>query len=315
MSTLLSVIGFSLLIMETLIGMGANGFIVLVNTIDWLRSRKLFMTDLILTSLGLARLVWLAVAILYVAMHSFFLDTYLLDHVHLMFTIMWLFTNNVNFWFAAYLGVWYLTKIAIFSHPVFLQVKRSFSLLVPWLLLGSVVLSAFMTIIIITGLKTGSSIYNPFKSLVSNSNESEIRKPPFIESFIILAIVQNVIPLVLFVFSIIFLIISLWKHMRHLQRDGVSTSDLNTKAHLTAIKALVSFAILYLFSFAAIVSESTLTWEMKNPALSSVFFNNVSALYPSGHAIILILLNPKLKQAWVRVMHHLKCHLREAPSF
>nr|XP_056704433.1 taste receptor type 2 member 9-like [Euleptes europaea] len=53
--------------METLIGMGANGFIVLINVIDWLRSRKLSMTDLILTSLGLARLAWQAVAILFVA--------------------------------------------------------------------------------------------------------------------------------------------------------------------------------------------------------------------------------------------------------
>nr|XP_056704439.1 taste receptor type 2 member 8-like [Euleptes europaea] len=265
--------------METLIGMVANGFIVLTNVIDWQRSRNLSMTDLILTCLSLARLAWLAAVILGVTMVSFFLSTYAFDHVHLMFTIMWVFTNSVNLWFAACLGVWYLMKIAIFSHPIFLQVKRSLSGLVPWLLLGSVVLSAFMTIINVTALKTGSSIYNPYKLLVSNSNESEIRKAAFSEMFVIINTGQNFIPLVLFVLSIIFLIISLWKHMKHLQCDGVSTSDLNTKAHLTALKAL-----------------------------------NVSTLYPSGHAIILILLNPKLKQAWVRMMPNLKCHLRKTPS-
>nr|XP_056704440.1 taste receptor type 2 member 8-like [Euleptes europaea] len=312
MSTLLSVISFSLLIMETLIGMGANGFIVLTNVIDWQRIRKLSMTDLILTCLGLARLAWLAVVILNVTMLFFFASTY--DHVHLMFTIMWAFTNSVNLWFAACLGVWYLMKIAIFSHPILLWMKRSLSGLVPWLLLGSVVLSAFMTFITVTALKTGSSIYNPHKSLVSNSNESEIGKPTFSETFAILNIVQYFIPLALFVFSTIFLIISLWKHMRHLQRDGVSTSDLNTKVHLTALKALVPFAFLYLFSFVFIALQRTLTWTMKDPVQISVFFHNVSALYPSGHAIILILINPKLKQAWVRMMPNLKCHLRKPPS-
>nr|XP_056704441.1 taste receptor type 2 member 8-like [Euleptes europaea] len=313
MSTLLSIISFSILIVETLIGMVANGFIVLINAIDWLRSRKLSMTDLILTCLGLARLAWLAVGILSVTMVSFFLSTYALDHVYLMFIIMWVFTNSVNLWFAACLGVWYLMKIAIFSHPIFLQVKRSLCGLVPWQLLGSVVLSAFMTIINVIALKTGSSIYNPFKSLVRNSNESEIIQPTLNERLCILSFVQNFIPLVLFVLSIIFLIISLWKHMRHLQHDGVSTSDLNTKVHLTALKALVSFAILYLFGFAATNLEM-LTWRMKDTAQTAVFFQNVSTLYPSGHAIILILLNPKLKQTWVRMMPNLKCHLRKTPS-
>nr|XP_056704442.1 taste receptor type 2 member 7-like [Euleptes europaea] len=300
--------------METLIGMGANGFIVLTNVIDWLRSRKLSMTDLILTSLSLARLVWQAMVMLGVTMVSFFLSTYALDHVYLMIVIMWVFTNSVNLWFAACLSVWYLMKIAIISHPVFLQVKRRFSGLVPWLLLGSIVLSAFMTIIFIAALKTGSSIYNPYKSLGSNISESEIIQPTFNERIAILSIVQNFIPLALFLSSIIFLIISLWNHMRHLQCEGVCTSDLNTKAHLTALKALVSFAILYLFGFAATILQTTLTWRTKDDSQTSVFFHNVSALYPSGHAIILILLNPKLKQAWVRMIPNLKCHLRKTPS-
>nr|XP_056704443.1 taste receptor type 2 member 7-like [Euleptes europaea] len=308
MSTLLSTIGFSLLIMEALIGMGANGFIVLTNIIDWLRRRKLSMTDLILTSLGLARLAWLAAVILDVTMVSFFLSTYALDHVHLMFTIMWVFTNSVNLWFASCLGVWNLMKIAIFSHPVFLQVKRRFSGLVPWLLLGSIVLSAFMTIIVIAALKTGSSIYNPY------SSESEIRNRSLSKRLAIISIAPTFIPLAFFAFSIIFLIISLWKHMRHLQHDGIITSHLNTKVHLTAIKALVSFANLYLFSFVVIVTKGMLSGRIKDPDETSVFFHNVSALYPSGHSIILILINPKMKQAWVRMMHHLKCPLRKTPS-
>nr|XP_056704421.1 taste receptor type 2 member 7-like [Euleptes europaea] len=123
---------------------------------------------------------------------------------------MWIFTNHVSLWFAAWLSVLYLVKIATFSHPIFRRVKLRFSGLVPWLLLSSVVFSAFMTTIVIP---------------------------------------IHLVPSVICLSSMILLIISLWKHIRHLQRNGIGVRDLNTQVHLTAIKALASFAILYLSSF------------------------------------------------------------------
>ncbi|XP_048360354.1 taste receptor type 2 member 41-like [Sphaerodactylus townsendi] len=181
--------------MEAFAGMVANGFIVLINCIDWFRSRKLSPTDLILICLGLSRLTWHALAMLHGVMIFIFRCIYTLNHKDLKLPVLWFITDNINLWFATWLSALYLLKIATFSHPVFLQVKLRFSGLVPWLLLSSVVFSVFMTIVI----------------MESNS--------------------------------------------------GLALS---------------------------------------------VLCDNVSALYPSVHGVILILINPKLRQAWVRMIQHLK---------
>ncbi|XP_060092480.1 taste receptor type 2 member 1-like [Heteronotia binoei] len=314
MATLFLALCFVLLILETLIGTVANGFIVLVNCIDWFRSKKLSPTDLILVCLGLSRLMWQALVMLHVTMVSFFLHTYLSEPVHLSVVIVWSFTVTVNLWFAACLGVWYLMKIAIFSHPLFLQVKQRFSSLIPWLLFGSVVFSALITIIAFARPISDLAICDPYFLLLNNSYDSEILESRTCMELVISRIVPNVIPSVIFLSSTILLIISLWKHTRHLQHNGIGVRDLNTNVHLSAIKALVSFAVLYLSSWLAISLQTILHWRRSNGSWAPLFSRNISAAYPSGHAVILILINPKLKQAWVRMIHRVKCHVSEPPS-
>ncbi|XP_067405746.1 taste receptor type 2 member 14-like [Emydura macquarii macquarii] len=47
-----------------------------------------------------------------------------------------------------------------------------------------------------------------------------------------------------------------------------------------------------------------MTWT---PVITSM----VILAYPSGHSLILILINPKLKQALMRILRSIKCHLKE----
>ncbi|XP_060092478.1 taste receptor type 2 member 104-like [Heteronotia binoei] len=310
----LSITGFALLIMETLVGMVANGFIVLIGCIDWFRSKKLSPTDLILTCLGLARLAWLAVVILDVTTFSFFLHTYVLNHVYLMITMVWFFIYNVNITFATWLSIFYFVKITTFSHPLFLHAKQRFPALVPWLLLGSVAFSAFMAMTILA-VSSSSLITCDFSKLfLNNSYGSDAEVLHKCWRLFIAVTVPNVIPSVLFLSFTVLLIVSLWKHIRHLQHDGISTMDLNTNVHLRAIKALVSFAVLYLSSFVGISTEAILFFGNTDGSWTSAIFQTIIALYPSGHAVILIVINPRLKQAWVKMIHHLKCGVNEAPS-
>ncbi|XP_015284761.1 PREDICTED: taste receptor type 2 member 1-like [Gekko japonicus] len=299
-------ITFTLLVIETLVGMAANGFIVLINCIDWFRTRKLSPNDLILSCLGLSRLAWLVVMTLDRTKVFFSLGNHIWD-THVMPPIVWIFTNSANIWFATWLSVFYLAKIAIFSHPIFLQVKQRISALVPWLLLGSVIFSAMTAVILMTSLNNGFAMCNP-------SNDSEIKEPDSWKYLDILGMAPNLIPFLIFLSSTILLISSLWKHMRRVQSNGTGTGDLNTQAHLSAIKALASFAVLYLSSFLAITSQAVLILNNMDHSLPVRLLDLVVAAYPSAHTIILILINPKLKQAWVRMLHPLKCCLREVPT-
>lgn len=306
--------GFTLLAIETLIGMITNGFIVLVICIDWFKSKKLSTADLILGCLGLSRLLWQAVVILNVTVSFFFKSTYIQNYARLTFLLMWLFTNTVSLWFSAWLSVMYFVKIAIFSNPVFLRMKQRFPGLILRLLLGSVVFSVFVNVVIFTASHYGLSTCNPYQRCSSNCSDTAIKMPDSCKYFIVLTTAPHFLPTMIFLSSSALLITSLWKHTRRLRDNRSGPRDLSTKTHLTAIKALASFAVLFLASFLAVTSQSLLNWTTHQRDWTSIFFENVSAVYSPAHAIILIAINPKLKQAWVWTLHHLKCHLREAQS-
>ncbi|XP_077202613.1 taste receptor type 2 member 8-like [Paroedura picta] len=258
------IVSFVFLVVETLIGLVANGSIVLIHFIDWLRSRKLSQTDLILTCLGLARLLLHAIMILAISLSAFIG----MAHNGIQFTVtgIWKFTNSLNLWFAACLSVFYLAKIAIFSHPLFLRIKQRLPGLVPWLLLGSVISSAVKTIIVNTVWGYGWLTCSP--NIVSNRSHAEMNMSGECLPFTTLYTIFDIVPIMVFLSSTAFLISSLWKHMRGMQRNGSGTRDLNTQAHLTAIKALGSFAVLYLIYFAVttlqsvLVSRTTFTWTV-----------------------------------------------------
>nr|XP_028568746.1 taste receptor type 2 member 41-like [Podarcis muralis] len=173
MLTLFELFGFILLVIETLIGMVGNGFIAIVNCIDWHRSRKLSPADMILSCLSLFRFAFHAVTLQIAIFKLFFVDPFLMLKLNIAYDFSWLFLNTTSLWFAAWLSVLYCVKIANFSHPHFLQMKRRFPGLVPWLLLGTVVFSAITTTVAITGSIIVSKC-NPFESHLNNSSDSGI---------------------------------------------------------------------------------------------------------------------------------------------
>ncbi|XP_060092488.1 taste receptor type 2 member 7-like [Heteronotia binoei] len=228
---------------EVLVGMVANGFIVLVTFIDWFRSRKLSPNDQILSCLVLSRLAWLVVIILYIAKFFFSIGKHNCHYGNLMLPFLWIFTSTTTFWFATWLSVFYLAKIATFSHPVFLQVKQRFSGLVPRLLLASVVFSAVTTLVVVASVSNGFSKCDSNKPIL-NISDAEIKPPDLYMYIDLLATVPNLIPFMIFLSSVMLLMTSLWMHTRRMQGNGIGIKDLSTQAHLTAIKALASFAVL-----------------------------------------------------------------------
>uniref|UniRef100_A0A670JZY9 Taste receptor type 2 n=1 Tax=Podarcis muralis TaxID=64176 RepID=A0A670JZY9_PODMU len=303
MPTLFELFCFILLVIETLTGMVGNGFIAIVNYIDWHRSRKLSPVDMILSLLGLFRFPFHAVLIQVAIINVFFVDTFQKMNVYIAYNALWLFLNTPSLWFAAWLSVLYCVKIANCSHPLFLQMKRRFPGLVPWLLLGSVVFSAITTTVAITGSIILSKC-NPFESHLNNKNDSAINTTSSCNIFYFFYLLPNFFPFVVFFFSSIFLLTSLWRH-KNLQQNSVR--DVSTEAHLNAIKALASFCILYISHFCVEILDTFMFWRDIKCAWIYIIAFNVIVAYSSGHAIILIFMNPKLKQESVRLLHWLKC--------
>nr|XP_034958903.1 taste receptor type 2 member 1-like [Zootoca vivipara] len=304
MPTLFGLFGFILLVIETLIGMVGNGFIAIINYIDWFSSRKLSPADMILSCLGLFRFAFHAIGIQTAILLLFFIDTFQMRNIYIACSASWAFVNTANLWFAAWLSVLYCVKIANFSHPLFLQMKRRFPGMVPWLLLGTVVFSAITTTIKTIMVSRLLSECKTIESLLSNNTDSGINTSDFCKYSILLYVVPKFFPCIIFFSSSILLLTSLWRHKNHLRN---SVRDVRTEVHLNAIKALASFSILYVSSFFVEILATFFTWNGMQAIEMNFLLLHVVAAYSSGHAIILIFINPKLKQESVKMLHQLKC--------
>ncbi|CAI5796937.1 taste receptor type 2 member 8-like [Podarcis lilfordi] len=303
MPTLFELFCFILLVVVTLTGLAGNGFIAIVNCIDWFRSRKLSPADMILSSLSLFRFAFLAVVIQIAILILFFKDTFLNRDLITVYNASWFFVNTTELWFAAWLSVLYCVKIANFSHPLFLRMKRRFPGLVPWLLLGTVVFSAIITTIkVIMGNRLMYEC-KAFESLQSNNTDSGMKTSDFCKYSIFPYVVPDFFPFIIFFSSSILLLTSLWRHKNLLRNTA---RDVSTEVHLNAIKALASFCILYGSNFFVIILETVLDWMDTVDLWVKIFFYNMIAACSSGHAIILIFINPKQKKESVRILHQLK---------
>ncbi|XP_053227816.1 taste receptor type 2 member 40-like [Podarcis raffonei] len=286
--------------------MVGNGFIAIINCIDWFRSRKLSPADMILICLTLFRFAFHAVTIQVAIFNLFFVDPVLMLKINIAYDSSWLFLNTASLWFATWLNVLYCVKIASFSHPLFLQMKRRFPGLVPWLLLGTVVFSAITTTVALTGNNIFSKC-NLFESHLNKNNDSAINTSNSCEFLILLYIFPYLFPFTMFLFSSILLLTSLWRHKNLLQN---SARDVSTEAHLNAIKALASFSILYVTNVFVEILSIVLFWKGINDNGVHLIVYNVIAAYSIGHAVSLIFMSPKLKQESIKMLHQLKCCMK-----
>lgn len=115
---------------------------------------------------------------------------------------------------------------------------------------------------------------------------------------------------VIFLFTLcliacLLLIMSLWRHKRHMQSSAPGVREPSTEAHVKAMKVLISFIILLILYFIGITIEVACFSEAKNKLLF-IFGMAFTIAYPCGHSFLLILGNSKLKQACLKVLRPLK---------
>ncbi|TFJ99239.1 Taste receptor type 2 member 9 [Platysternon megacephalum] len=296
------IIGPIILLTEIIIGMFGNGFIAVIYCIDWVKSRKLFSCDMILTCLAMSRILLQGTLTADLFIYIFAPGSFNLNQVQVSLSFLWFFANTVGLWFTACLGIFYCVKITICNQPLFLRMKQTISVMVPKLLLWSLLVSFVTSIPLIWG------------DLFSNSTVEDKTWDVSYLYFILLYSAASFIPFIIFLTTSILLISSLWRHTRNMQCNATSFWDPSTEAHVSAIKSLISCLILYIFYFVAVTVltlPTCLTDRTWTPAITSI----VLAAYPSGHSLILILMNPKLKQALVRILQIIKCHLKEEIFF
>ncbi|NXJ44601.1 T2R40 protein, partial [Spizaetus tyrannus] len=271
-----------------------------------IRSKILSSYDMIMIFLSLSRFSLQSWMMLDLFLSLFCETSYYEENLFVIFKTVFMFLNYSSLWFAAWLSVFYCTKIASFTQSFFIWLKQRISSLVPWMLITSSLFS------FATSLPFAWDVYDVhnFTAPLTMTNSSE-RRVTMKASFFLLILLCNAgvaLPLIVFVVSSILLIRSLWIHTRQMQNNATGFRDASLEAHVGAIKSIFSFLILYVTYFISLVL--ILSNIFLPLSIGEAMCLALMAACPAGHSMVLIWSNPKFRELPARILHHANCHVR-----
>ncbi|NP_001034951.1 bitter taste receptor Modo-T2R7A [Monodelphis domestica] len=286
-----------------MMGILGNGFIGLVNFTDWVKRRKIYLVDFILTGLAITRIGLLFSLLLNGFLVVFHPEVYEYANIMRIMDNFWTISNYLSVWFATCLSIFYCLKIANFSHFLFLWLKWRINRVIPIILLASLFMSVFINFPII------EKFNEDFRSLVSRRNKRntpilQMNNSTYFNTLVFLNL-GTLFPFTVSLISFFLLILSMWRHTRKIKLNAMNGRDPSTEIHLRAMKAIISFLILFIiYCLAFLIATSS--YFFPESELAMIFGEIIAVIYPSGHSFILILGNIKLRQTSLSVLQQMK---------
>ncbi|XP_005407152.1 PREDICTED: taste receptor type 2 member 1-like [Chinchilla lanigera] len=279
------VIHFLIAVILFLTGVFVNGFIVVVNAVDFIKQRQMAPLDLLVSCLATSRISSQILTFL----ANLALLSFMAQSVISKLNIFFIFLTIWGLWLAKWLGVFYCAKITTIPHPLFFWMKMRISRLVPWLILGSTLYASISSGIHEVSAQT--IIQKPLLKFFSR-NATQTKGIDIVPLSIL--IFHLTLPLIIFLIAALLLIFSLVRHAQQIRTTAMGTRDACRFAPIRAMLSILSFLILYfshytmaILFFSQILQFGSFLFE---------FFTLVSSTYPLIHSVILILGNVKLKQ-------------------
>ncbi|KAK1341384.1 LOW QUALITY PROTEIN: hypothetical protein QTO34_017790 [Cnephaeus nilssonii] len=280
-----------------ILGVLGNGFIGLVNCIEWFRTGKVSSADFILTSLALARIIQLLVILLDSFIMGLAPHVYAIGKLTKVVTILWALNNHLSIWFATCLSVFYFLKIANFSHSFFMWLKWRVNRVLLLLFLGSFFLLSLNLLMQDSISELWLNSYRVHE--INMTLQFEENEMSYLKSFLLLLTLTYIIPFLLTLISLLLLFLSLLRHSKNFQLNLTGSGDSSTEAHRRAMKMVTMFLLLFIIY---IISLLTASWIFTNLQTYQVMMLVIviSTAFPSGHSFIIILGNSKLRQIALR---------------
>uniref|UniRef100_H0W4D7 Taste receptor type 2 n=1 Tax=Cavia porcellus TaxID=10141 RepID=H0W4D7_CAVPO len=279
------IVCFLIIVMHFLPGVLVNGFIVVVNMVDFVKQRQMAPLDLLLSCLAISRItLHMLIFLVYLVLHCFKKESVLVTlNVIFMFVHVW------KIWLATWLGVFYCAKITTIPYSLCFWLKRRISKLVPWLILGSTLYASISAGIYEKHAWIMSQKYlgNFFTTNVTQTKGIGIG-PLYILIF------HLTVPLIIFLIAVLLLIFSLGRHIQQVTTLTMGTTDTYRGTPMRALLSILSFLILYFSHYIMVILIFFQLFQSRS--LFFEFCTLMAGIYPSIHSVILILGNPKLKQ-------------------
>uniref|UniRef100_G1TRI2 Taste receptor type 2 n=1 Tax=Oryctolagus cuniculus TaxID=9986 RepID=G1TRI2_RABIT len=240
------------IILGFIIGIVSNGFIALVNLIDWIKRRKISSVDQILSALAVSR-IGLMCVILLNKLTCVINPVFIFSEIFLkMIYITWAVANHFNIWLTTTLSIFYFLKIVNFSNPAFLYLKQRVEKVVSVILLVSLVLLFSHVALINVNIHICIGGYERNMTCSCNSKDPIHLSRLFLLSYMMFTIIPFTVSLATF----LLLILSLWRHLRKMQLSTLGSRDASTKAHFQSLQTMVALLLLYAVFFLVLIIQS-----------------------------------------------------------
>lgn len=271
---------------QFLVGVLANGFIVVVNGTGLIRQRKMVPFDLLLCCLATFRIgLQMAMILTNMAMISLIEFSPVPGNI-----IVFMYVHASELWLATWLSVFYCAKIATIANPLFFWLKLRISKLVPWLICGTLTYTFLSSVFHRkhAWIITQKSWFGFF----SQNATTQIEDISALQ--LALLFIEFTLPAFIFLISALLLIFSLGRHTQQMRSTEMGTRHPGMSVYISALLSILSFLILYLSQYMLAALSFSEIFNIKNSM--TLFCILLFGSYPSAHSVILILGNPKLKQ-------------------
>ncbi|NXG63811.1 TA2R9 protein, partial [Hemiprocne comata] len=290
--------------LQTFAGIWINAFMVSVLCLAWVRKKSPNSNEKILLVLGCSRFGYLCITWVYFFLKIFYLCHFFLHSLPQLLAAIKTFLNFSNLWVSAFLSVFYCIKIANFWHSFFIHLKVKIDRIVPWVLLGSVLLSLGFGIFLYEKIDEG---------LCDNINctttgkfwKQNFKIHQHFFSFNFISGFGYATAFTAVISSALLLLFSLWRHKRKMQMK--SLKNISMDAHIKAMKYILSFLFVYSINFICLVLAMIYTIEMGYAVTYFILFSETAL--PTVHSLILIFSNPKLEKTLLRTLSCVKCKI------
>ncbi|XP_069707188.1 taste receptor type 2 member 9-like [Phaenicophaeus curvirostris] len=288
--------------LQAFFGLWINAFIVFVFVIALVKKKSFNSNEKILLFLGCSRFwyfcfVWAGtfIFILYHWLFNIHPLPQVLNAIHS-------FLNFSNLWASCCLSIFYCIKIANFQHIFFTFLKAKIDRIVPWMLMGSVLLSLIISILVYKNTDE-VSCNNRNGTSLGKFRKTNIKTDAHFFPIFFLTGFGFATTFLAVSFSALLLLFSLWRHKRRMQANSVR--NVSVDAHIKAIKSILSFFFLYSINFTCSVLSLIYLSKMENPkSLLILVFQHV---FPVAHSLVLIFSNPKLEKTLMRTLLWVRC--------
>uniref|UniRef100_H2ZTI2 Taste receptor type 2 n=1 Tax=Latimeria chalumnae TaxID=7897 RepID=H2ZTI2_LATCH len=278
-------------LLKVFLALLGNFFTVLMNLLEFKRSRSLQPNELIMLSLTLSNgLAVISYGIWFVIYLMNFCP-YFGDTGYQVLDFLSLFLTKTSYWFTAWICCYYCVKVVKVKWRFFMRLKQRIHKGVNTLIVGTVLGNFVICLPIVFNIKLKTNSTN----LKEQCRDYYVLGSSTYIHATTLSVLTSFLPLVLMLISSTGIVVFLCKHSRTMNKNSSSGATSHSDAPTAVAKMIVALIILYIICTGTVFALSFIVTMVESDTL--IVISYMDCLYSAGSSTILIVGTVKLRQS------------------